>query len=112
MSRFRLNWLSSFHLPILQLDRSRPAENTDRDTQLSTIRVDLFHDAALVLERTVRYFDRFAYLEADLGFDLVFKLPDLRQHAFHLLRSHRNRLILCARKAEYPRCFANKIPGP
>src|SRR5580704_10629804 len=75
-----LNQLSSFNLPIFQLDRSRPAENADRDTQFSAVRINLFHHAALVLEGAVRHLYRLSHLKTNFWLNLVFKLPDLRQH--------------------------------
>src|SRR5580692_12800155 len=107
-----LNQLSSFNLPIFQLDRSRPAENADRDTQFSAVRINLFHHAALVLEGAIRHLYRLSHLKTNFWLNLVFKLPDLRQHTFDLLRPHRDRPIFGPGETEYSRCFANEVPSP
>src|SRR5260370_7988911 len=112
MSRFSLNVLSSFHLPILQLNWGRSTEDANRDAQFSAVRIDLFHHAALVLERSIRNLNRFAYFEAYLRLNLVFKLPDLGQHAFYLLRSHRHRTVFRTRKPNHSRPLPTKIPTP
>src|ERR1700730_18576367 len=112
MSRFSLDILPSFHLPILQLNWGRSTEDANRDAQFSAIRIDLFHHTALVLERSIRNLNRFAYFEAYLRLNLVFTLPDLSQHAFDLLRSHRHRTVFGTRKAEHSWRLANKVPGP
>src|ERR1700730_9182399 len=112
MSRFSLNISSSFHLPILQLNRGRSTEDANRDAQFSAVRIDLFHHTALILERSIRNLNRFAYFEAYLRLNLIFKLPNLGQHAFDLLRSHRYRTVFCTRKAEHSWRLANKVPGP
>src|SRR5580704_18503433 len=112
MSRFSLNILSSFHLPILQLNWGRSTEDTNRDAQFSEVRINLFHHTALILERSIRNLNRFAYFETHLRLNLVFKLPDLGQHAFDLLRSHRHRTVFRTREAEHSWRLANKVPGP
>src|SRR5262249_51547859 len=103
--------LTSFYLPILQLDWSRAAENAYGHAQFAAFGVDLFYYPTLILEGTVCYFYGLAYLKTDLWFNLIFTLPDLSQHVLDLLRTHRDRSIFGARESQNTGSFPNEIPG-
>src|SRR5437762_915915 len=102
---------AAFDLPIFQFHRRGATKNSDRNAQLATLRIDLFNDTGLILERTVGDLHGFANFEADFWFHLLFALLHLREHAFHFRLSHGNGFVLGSGKPDHARCIADEIPG-
>ena len=101
---------STFDLPVFEFHWSRAAEDTDGDTQLAALGVDLFDDAALVLERAVGDLDHFADTKADLRFDLVLTFADLGEEALDFVGTHRDRAILRSGESDHPGRVLDEIP--
>src|ERR1700680_1386220 len=111
ITSFAIKLLTPFDLPVFEFDWRRAAENCHRDAQFTAFRIDFFHDAVLILEWTVRDFDRFAALKADFRFHFLLGLLHLREHRFHFGLPHRDRFVFRAGKTNHPRRFTNEIPG-
>src|SRR5437899_9215996 len=103
--------LSSLDLPVFEFYGRGTTENCYGNVQFTTIGIDFFDDASLVLERAVGNFHRFAYFKADLRFHLFFALFHLRKHALDFGLSHRDRLVFGSGKTDHAGGIANEIPG-
>src|SRR5438067_7390989 len=104
--------LTAFDLPVFEFHRRGAAENRNRNTQLAALGIDLFHNAVLILKRSVRDLDRFANFEADFRFHFLFALFHLREHAVHFRLAHRDRFVFGPGKTDHTRRFTDEIPGP
>src|SRR5256885_7480652 len=104
--------LSPLDLPVLELNWRRTAENCCRYPQLTSLRVDFFDYAVLILERPVCDLHRLANLKADFGLHLLLTLFHLREHRLDLRLPHWDRFIFRSGKADYAGRFANEIPSP
>src|SRR5688572_8042280 len=103
--------LNLFHLPEVQLDRRRPAENLDRDLQAALLVVHVLDQPREVVERAVHHAHDFAGLEQHLRPRLLDALLDAAQDGIRFLVRDRRRLLRrAADEAEHLRRLFHEVP--
>src|SRR6185369_10697326 len=103
--------LSLFHLAEVELDRSRAAQDLDRDADLALLVVHLFYHAAEVVERAIGYAHDLTRLEEDLRPRLVDAFLHPIQDRLRLaLRDRRGLVAAAADEPEHLRNLFHEVP--
>src|SRR6185369_12175034 len=104
--------LSLFHLAEVELDRSRAAQDLDRDADLALLVVHLLYHAAEVVERAVGYAHDLARLEEDLRPRLVDAFLHAVQNRLRLaLGDRRGPIAATADESQDLRHLFHEMPG-
>src|SRR5436190_16987222 len=107
----RLNALALFHLKEVELDRRRPAENSDHNLQRITVGIHVVNNAVEIGERTVDDPDVLPFFKCQFRLGPIRSSGHLINNLLDFFIAERRRTLPGSDKSRYSRGVFYGMPG-